>query len=141
MVRTIQVSDSTYAALWAKWEDGDDGEEGIIRKLLHLKDKPVLALSEEGKGKGFTDTRVGVFFPEGFEIFRVYKGREIRAVVRDGLWYNVTSNRVVISLNQLSANIGAPTENAWRGWYYKKGDRSLLIDDLRDRNKINHRKP
>lgn len=141
MVRAIQLSDSTYAALWAKWEEGDDGEEGVIRKLLGLKDKPVAAAPAEGQGKGLTDARFGVFFPEGFEIFRVFKGREVKAVVRDGIWFNITTNRVATSLNQLSAHIGAPTENAWRGWYYKKGEKSLLIDTLRDRNKVGRRSP
>ncbi len=78
-----------------KWEEGDDGEEGIIRKLLQLKNKPAtMDVAAEGQGKGFRDARFGVFFPEGFKIFRVFKGRELKAVVRDGLWYNRTTNGV-----------------------------------------------
>jgi hypothetical protein len=125
----IQALDQTCGCL----------DQSIYIGVFHRGGKPAVPAAASTQGKGFTDGRFGVFFPEGFEIFRVFKGNEIKAVVRDSLWYRADINRVSNSLNQLSAQIGAPTENAWRGWYYRQGDKSLLIDTLRDRNKITKR--
>lgn len=129
-VRTIQLSDATYAALWAKWQEGDEGEEGVLRRLLGVK--KAVPNQRPPNGGGYRDARSGMHFPEGFEIFRTFKGKEYRAVVEEGLWFNKTLNRAASSLNQLSAKIGAPTENAWYGWYFKDGDKDRLINELRD---------
>jgi hypothetical protein len=134
-MRTIQVSQGTYAAIWANWKEGDDGEEGVIRRLIGLKEK---SAPKSPTGKGYRDARYGVEFPEGFEIFRTYKGRERRAVVQNGLWM-ADNNRLAASLNQLSGHIGAPTENAWLGWMYKDGERTRPIADLRDPSKVRRR--
>lgn len=137
-MRTIQVSDPTYAALWAAWREGDDGEEGVIRRLLGVETKTSSAASSSAKG--YRDPRYGVEFPVGFEIFRTYKGRHFRAVVKEnGLFHNTTTNRTATSLNQLSGHIGAPTENAWLGWQYLDGDKTRPIADLRDQSKVRRR--
>jgi hypothetical protein len=137
-MRSLQLSDSTYAALWAKWEEGDDGEEGVLRRILGLQGKPVPAAN--GNGKPYRDPRYGVEFPPGFEIFRTYKGKEYRAVVKEnGLFHNITTNRTATSLNQLSGHIGAPTENAWLGWNFQNGSRARPIAELRDPGKIKRR--
>ncbi len=137
-MRTIQVSEGTYAAIWSKWQEGDGSEEDIIRRYF-LPGHKTSALPKELNGKGFRDDRYGVEFPEGFEIFRTYKGREYRATVKDGLWYRADINRVVASLNALSAQIGARTENAWMGWHYKDGERTRPIADLRDQSRVRRR--
>ncbi|MGN6516720.1 MAG: hypothetical protein ACTHLR_12880 [Rhizomicrobium sp.] len=128
-MRTLQISDATYAALWAKWEEGDEGEEGVIRKLLGLKDK--MPKPADAKKVGYRDGRSGVEFPQGFRIFRTFKGKERWAVAQDGVWV-MDNNFHCTSLNKLSARIGAPTENAWHGWYYMDGSKKRLISDLRD---------
>ena len=136
-MRTIQVSEATYAALWAKWREGDDGEEGVLRRLLGVQSKS--AAETNAKKIGYRDNRYGVEFPEGFEIFRVFKGKEYRAVAEGGLWRQTHNNRLVSSLNQMSSHIGAPTENAWTGWNYKDGERIRPIADLRDPSKVRRR--
>jgi hypothetical protein len=135
-MRTIQVSENTYAAIWANWREGDEGEEGVIRRSLGLKKSPEMPAKRSGRP--YIDGRYGVEFPEGFEIFRVFKGKERRAVVQNGHWM-ADNNRLATSLNQLSAHIGAPTENAWMGWYYLDGSQKRLIAELRDPAKIRRR--
>ena len=136
-MRTIQISDSTYAALWSKWRDSDDGEEGIVRRLLGLTAGEAMKPSSKN-AVGHRDKRYGVEFPAGFEIFRVFKGQNRKAVARDGGWM-ADNNRYAASLNQLSKHIGAPTENAWTGWHYRDGNKVRPIADLRDPSKVRHR--
>lgn len=134
-MRTIQVSDPTYAAIWAAWREGDDGEEGVIRRLLNVKAQPPKG---DGKKIGHKDKRYGVEFAEGFRIFRIREGKERFAVAQGGGWL-LDNNRWAPSLNQLSAFVGAPTENAWVGWFYMDGDTKRRIDSLRDENKVSRR--
>jgi hypothetical protein len=140
-MRNIQLSDSTYAALWSKWQDGDQGEEGILRRVLGLKpeQKATEGTQSLSQPQGYTDPRSGVFFPEGFEIFRVFKGKELRARVEGRMWRNLSSDRLAPSLNTLSAQIGAPTENAWMGWRYSDNGKERLISELRDPARIHRR--
>jgi hypothetical protein len=134
-MRTIQVSDPTYAAIWAAWREGDDGEEGVIRRLLSLKTE---APKSDGRKIGHVDKRSGVEFAEGFRIFRVREGKDRSAVAKDGGWM-LDNNRWAPSLNQLSAYVGAPTENAWTGWFYMDGTTKKRIDSLRDESKVSRR--
>jgi len=137
-VRTIQVSEGTYAAIWAAWREGDEGEEGVLRRVLGMATKSAVRAATTGKGRSHIDARYGVEFPEGFEIFRIFKGKERSAVVQDGNWM-ADNNRLATSLNQLSRHIGAPTENAWLGWNYKDGEKVRPVADLRDPSKIRRR--
>lgn len=127
-MRTISLDDATYAALWSRWQEGDDGEVGIIKRLLGLPSKKASAASSV---PGFVDKRSGVQFPQGFEIFRTFKGTVFRAVAEGGVW-RLPDGRTAPSLNSLSAMIGAPTENAWMGWRYYDNRKVQLIDVLRD---------
>ncbi|HTT97855.1 MAG TPA: hypothetical protein VMF58_07375 [Rhizomicrobium sp.] len=79
--------------------------------------------------RGFHDTRHGVSFPEGFEIFRVYLSKPYRAVATGGSWH-LNDGRKFQSLNQLSRAVGPTTENAWVNWMYlnEKGLRRPLSD-------------
>lgn len=137
-MRTIQVSEGTYAAIWAKWKEGDDGEEGVIRRVFGLETAPA-AKSINGKTSGFRDERYGVEFPEGFTIFRTFKGQKRAATVTGRNWM-LDNGRLVTSLNKLSAYVGAPTENAWMGWNYQdeKGE-TRPISDLRDPSLVRKR--
>ena len=137
-MRTIQVSEGTYAALWSRWKEGDDDEEGILRRLLELTIAAPVGNRKE-TGVGFRDARYGVEFPQGFEIFRVFKGKQYRAVADSGIWRQPDANRVARSLNVLSAQVGAPTENAWLGWHYLDGKKERPIADLRDPSKVRRR--
>lgn len=140
-MRTIQVSESTYAAIWAKWQEGDDGEEGVIRRVLGVDEGKTIhgKTALNGTTGGFRDERYGVVFPEGFRIFRTFKGQQRVANVRGRNWM-LDNGRLVTSLNKLSAFIGAPTENAWTGWNYQdeKGE-TRPISDLRDPSLVRRR--
>lgn len=136
-MRTIQVSDATYAVIWARWKEGDAGEEGIIRRVFGVEDAP-RRIEPCNKKIGYRDSRSGVEFPTGFKIFRVFKGKERWAVAENDGWM-ADNNRWASSLNKLSAHIGAPTENAWVGWYYMDGSEKRLIAELRDPSRITRR--
>jgi hypothetical protein len=131
------MDDATYAALWSRWKEGDDGEAGIIRRLLGLPPKsgPLNQLRSE---PGYIDKRTGTEFRKGFEIFRTFKGANYRAVADGGIW-RLQDGRTAPSLNALSAVVGAPTENAWTGWRYKDGKDVKLIDKLRNPKKVGRR--
>jgi|SRR5580704_10135792 hypothetical protein len=139
-VRTFQVSDGTFAAVWSKWQEGDTNEDEILRRILGVAKTPSAIARVNGLGDtiGYRDQRYGVDFPKGFEIFRTFKGQDRRAKAQNGGWAS-DDNRFFRSLNQLSAHIGAPTENAWMGWSYRDGNRVRPISDLRDPSKIQHR--
>jgi hypothetical protein len=80
---------------------------------------------------GFSDYRFGVEVPEGFEIFRTFKGTEYRAAAMDGKWLLKNTGDVYASLNQLSSAIGG-IENAWHRWYFlDKNGKRQLVDKLR----------
>lgn len=130
-MRSIQLDDATYAALWAHWQEGDQGELGIIRRLLNMKGSPLTPPRSE---IGYVDKRSGTNFVQGFEIFRTFKHTKYRAIADNGIW-RLEDGRTAPSLNTLSAMIGARTENAWTGWYYKSGNKVALITHLRPKKK------
>jgi hypothetical protein len=139
-VRTIQVSDATYAAIWARWKEGDDGEDGILRREFGVKgSRPEASERAGGRGRvGYRDNRYGVEFEEGFSVFRTYKGHDYRAIAEKDGW-TLSDGRRANSLNILSSLIGAATENAWMGWYFQDGSKKRLIAELRDQEKITRR--
>jgi len=72
--------------------------------------------------------------PEGFEIFRTYKGKRIRAQARDGKWVVPETGDAYASLNLLSHAITGNNENTWRNWYFLERGTRVLIDALRHRS-------
>lgn len=124
-MRTINVSTDTFAAIWSRREPGEESEEAILRRLLGCRatGPPESTANElvadQGCG-GVVDIRNGVTFPEGFRIFRHYKGREFAAEARQGSWLRQDDGRRFPTLNQLNASIAAGAENVWNGnWKYK----------------------
>lgn len=138
-MRTIPVSDGTYAAIWSKWQEGDSGEDSILRRILGLSKVATSPRAVTGDdAAGYLDERYGVSFRRGFEIFRTFKGQHRRAIAQNGGW-KAEDGAFLSSLNQLSAHIGAPTENAWVGWNYMDDGRVRPIADLRDPTKVRRR--
>jgi hypothetical protein len=131
-MKTIQIDDATFSALWAKWQDGDQGENGILRRILGIA-PPAKASSTEAPG--FVDHRSGTAFARGFEIFRVFKGQHYVAIAEDGHW-RLQDGRIAPSLMKLSALIGAASENAWSGWRYRDGASVKTINELRDQSTV-----
>src|SRR5690348_1899446 len=106
-MRAIEVSDATYAAIWARWKEGDAGEDGILRREFNVPAKRAepVKLNSNGDQRGYVDSRYGVEFPKGFKIFRVYKGQHRWAVAERNGWLS-DNNRLLKSLNDLSRWIG-----------------------------------
>ena len=134
-MRTIQVDEAVFAAIWSKWVDGDRDENAILRRVFSLPSVEVAAISpppspRQEIGGGYIDKRTGAVFPPGFEVFRTFKGVAYRATVVDGMW-RLADGRTVPSLNALSALVGAATENAWTGWYYMDQGEKKLVNEIR----------
>jgi hypothetical protein len=134
-MRTIQVSPDVFAAIWSIRKPGQDTEDAILRGVFQL---PTVAAQPERDiitTVGFHDPRYGVELPVGFQIFRMYKGKEYRAQAIQGFWHwNGTGYP---TLNKLNRAIGiAGPENAWKAWYYMDGTRRRALSDLRDQSTI-----
>jgi hypothetical protein len=132
-MRTIDVSTSVYALVWANRQEGEETEDAILRRLLGAAQES--ARDPAVSGGGVLDARSGVHFPEGFRIFRRYKGREFAAVATGGQWRREDSGTIYPTLNQLNSSIAAGTENVWNGnWKFKERDSTIKsIDALRRR--------
>lgn len=133
-MKTIEVSIDVFARIWLLRAPGESNEDEILKRILDVAPnrtaqflpRPVVQASAEG----FFDSRHNVQFPEGFEIFRTYLGREFRALASSGSWVMSHDNTAHRSLNELSKAIGARTENAWKNWFFldKEGFRKAVAD-------------
>jgi len=135
-MRTILVSIDVYAAIWRDRRSGEQDEDAILARRFKVKrrERDVVTTT------GFRDPRFGVNIQSGFQIYRLYKGKEYRAQAIQGVWILGTTNEAYSTLNRLNAAIGAGKENAWKAWFYddENGVRCPL-SDLRDPNKIRKR--
>jgi|SRR6185312_4657567 len=100
-----------------------------IRRICWLESNgaaatpPVAAKAPpSGAGSGVYDARSGLHFPQGFIIFRTYKGQDYRATASDGEWHLEGHLPSYPTLSALSSAIGAKTENAWLGWRFIAND-------------------
>lgn len=131
MSRTISISTATFAAIWANRQEGEENEDTILQRILGCTTNE--ATPPSNGRTGFVDTRNRVTFPEGFKIFRIYKGREYRATATEGIWRRADTGQTFTSLNQLNSSIADGNENVWNGnWKYTAEDgRQRSINDLR----------
>ena len=136
-MRTIQISTDVFAAIWKRQQEGEKTENEILTRIFDLL--PVEP-SDTGSG-GFSDPRYNVSWAEGFEIFRVYLGKEYRAKATTGGWQLQNTGKIYPSLNTLSTGIGTKSENAWDKWNYidENGDRAP-VSVLRDHALVRQRK-
>lgn len=147
--RAIQISTDTFAAIWADRLDGENSEEEILRRKFGKSSPPssvsaappatpsaAPATTAPSVPVGYHDGRHNVSFPEGFEIYRHYKGTDYRAKATLGYWLLMSSGDLYPSLNALSQGIGAH-EDAWHAWLYRNGSgREQKINALRPANRI-----
>ncbi|HCL67429.1 MAG TPA: hypothetical protein DIC56_21850 [Rhizobium sp.] len=118
-MRQIEVSTDVFAAIWAARKDGENSEDDVLRRILGLQAKtPATPLPSTQEEAGFKDARFRVELPEGFEIFRVYKGQEIRARASKGKLELIGSGLLFPSFNQLSRAATGNIENAWKNWFF-----------------------
>ena len=138
-MRTISISTDVFAAIWRKRQGNEANEDEILRRML---DVPTTATPPESKRDiqvyiGFHDPRYGVELESGFPIFRTYKGTRYSARATQGFWVLDKDGKGYPTLNELSAAIGIPHENAWAGWFYQdKNGQRRPISHLRDQSKI-----
>lgn len=140
-IRSISISTDVFAKIWQLRQADELDEDSILRRVLfggaEAESEPKRH-NQQQASSGFFDSRHSVEFREGFEIFRVYKGLQYRAVATGGTWKTLHDGKFHLSLNALSRSIGATTENAWKGWLYRDaGSISRVISDLR--NNVNNR--
>jgi len=147
-MKSIQISNQTFGALWQKAHEADQTEEDILRRLLGLSGSPPLGdaleaaiqeTSEKG-AQGFYDARFEVKFPQGFRIYRSYKGKNYSARASGGKWHLEGFAQPFDSLNELNVAIGAKSENAWISWFFDEaGGVKKMISDLRKPTTIKRR--
>ena len=132
-MRAIDTSTDVYAAIWAARQPGEDTEDDILRRVLNVPLARPVPQQPVSLGIGFRDSRFDITLPEGFEIFRNYKGTEYRARASNGKWKLVGTSKEFASLNQLSRATSGNIENAWRNWNFMgKDGKRYKIEWLRD---------
>ena len=145
-MRSIQVSTDTFAAIWADRRAGENSEDAILRRKFNVEAMSTDVQSTPASAHrpspsvGFYDRRYELTFPEGFEIFRHFKGTDYSAKATSGAWLLMSTGDLYPSLNRLSKAIGAQ-EDAWGGWRYRDKDGNVHpISNMRDENKITKRR-
>ena len=138
-IRQILVSTDVFAALWTKRQVGENSENAILERLLGLPKGPPLPPAmlggpiriATGQDGSIYNRMFDVRFPEGFEIFRTYKGRDYFATVQGGRW--IMNGQSFPSLFALSMAIIDSRENPWMHWKYRDGKgRADFISALRN---------
>lgn len=127
-MRSINVSTEVFAGIWAQRGPGEESEDAILRRFLGCKKgDQTKAESPAASGGGVYDTRNNVHFPEGFQIFRSYKGASYSAQASGGAWVRDDNGKRYPTLNQLNSSIAAGAENVWNGnWKYRQPDGSVV---------------
>jgi hypothetical protein len=140
-MRSIQISTAVFAAIWAARLEGEDSEDAILARLLKIQSKrPDPVTEPTGDLSGFSDARYGFFVPEGFQIFRRFKGVEYRAKVNNSKWLLDSTGKSYDTLSDLSFAVGAGSENAWNGWQCRPNDGApVTIGSLRSPKTIQKR--
>jgi hypothetical protein len=117
-MRSVSVSTEVFAAIWAARQNGEDGEDAILARLLKVAAAPDKSAPSRQRPKplGYFDHRYGFQVPEGFEVFRTFKGVPHKAVATGWKWRLEPDGRLYDSLSALSEAVGARAENAWVGW-------------------------
>jgi len=126
-MRTIKISEDTYARLQGLAKPFEDSPEDVIIRLIAATEKTVSqaprrpARSPGVRSKTGADlVSQGGRILHGTKLRAVYKDEEYRAEVRDGqVWWNGSSYRslsaAAVAVIQ-STGSNRPTEDGWRFW-------------------------
>lgn len=139
-MRSISISTPVFAAIWAARKNGEDDEDAILRRLLEIAPDKLVDTPPTAAASGVHISQYDLHLPEGFSIFRVYKGQEYRAEVSGGRWLLRNNGHHYPSLHKLSWAVVNGRENAWQNWRYRdeKG-RDHFIDHLRPEESVRRR--
>jgi len=124
----VDISQDVLVKIRELCRESGETEDQVLRRLLEIAPP-----CPDNAGNGFTDATYAIHFPEGFDIFRIYKGRLFSARVVRGRWMLDADGRSYDSLNQLSQGVIDGNENAWNFWFCQGPDGgSQRIAELRD---------
>jgi hypothetical protein len=140
-MRTVQISTDVFQAIWSARRPGEEDEDAILRRILRAAPAEKMEAAIQRQSGGLTDPSYGVHFPEGFEVFRTYLGKDYSARVENGRW--VIDGRPISgsTINQLSAAIGILRENGWANWEFRTPEGQVKkIGELRDPSRIRRRR-
>ena len=142
-MRTIQISTSVFARIWAARQEGEESEDAILNRVLgggKVAESDTTPPRSSPNVGGHTERSYGVHFSGGFEIFRTYLGQSYRAHAVPLGWILDKDKETYPTLNELSKAIGAKVENAWANWFYltPEGQRKP-VGTMRDPSKIARR--
>jgi hypothetical protein len=138
-MRSIQISTDVFQAIWSARKPGQETEDAILRSVFKLPELSRHSERDLAVTIGFHDPRYGVKLDHGFEIIRMYKGKEYRARAIQGFWhYDGTGYPTLNELNKAIGIVGP--ENAWKAWHYMDGNRRRPLSGLRDPNTIVRRR-
>jgi hypothetical protein len=152
-MRDIRVSTDVYAAIWSSRLEGEETEDAILLRILgrrgesqgklrleHGGDAPSTVVNDlQGSSSGYSEPRFDVYFTEGEEIFRYYKGTRYRAIATKGMLLLLNDKTLHESLNQLNEAIVSGRENAWDAWEVMRGGKTQKVDELRNQKKVRRR--
>lgn len=141
-MRTISLSTDVFASIWADRQPGEESEDDILRRWgLVPKTQAATENPASREPEGFRDAKYGFEVPEGFEIYRTYKGREYKAQATKGHWRRLDTGELFSSLNRLSNSvIDRPPEDAWENWKCINNGKEVTVGELRDQNKVRSRR-
>lgn len=138
-MRSIPVSTDVFAAIWASRREGEDDENAILSRILSVSTKK----GRDGEGRaggGIFLAQHDVTFPEGFVIYRTYKGRVYEAQVVGRQWRLSSDGQLYPSLHKLSWAVVEGRENAWQNWRYRDQDGTEWpISHLRPESSVRRR--
>lgn len=143
-MKQIDISTDVFALIWSLRHPGEDTEDEILKRCLteldtNLKKDNTLRRAGQ-QGWGVTDKRHNVQFPEGFEIFRTYRGVHFSARASRGMWILERNGQNYRTLNELSRAVSNVSENAWKSWNYRDNvGKVRRVSDLRNPTDVSRR--
>lgn len=138
-MKQITVSIGVFSRIWALRQSDEGSENDILARVLAEPPKIEKDRDPGDLDDGVRDVRSGTHFPEGFEIFRRFKGADLRATASGGVWVLKRDGATYGSLNELSRGVGAGPENAWVGWHALIDGKRQPLSVLRTPESISRR--
>jgi len=111
---TIEIDFEVFKALTLRREDESTTYNDVIRRLLEMNDTE--DASEPAMGGCVMKS---IFFPNGTQFRKTYKGRLYRAEIKDGVWVDEKGRRFATP-SAAAVAITHNNVNGWRFWEFKR---------------------